>query len=126
MAKVLSLCILLIKSQFLLLFFIHSFMSQQKQKNKTNDQNQKQENNEIKNNNNNKKEDETKPTTVILKVDMHCDGCASKIVKCIRGFQGFFFVSSILTKINQYFFINCFIGYILFNFIYWIVFLFLF
>lgn len=36
----------------------------------------------------------------------------------------FFFVSSILTKINQYFFINCFIGYILFNFIYWIIFLF--
>ncbi|CAI8592406.1 unnamed protein product [Vicia faba] len=57
-----------------------------KQKNKTNDQTQKQENNETKNNNN-KKEDETKPTTVILKVDMHCDGCASKIVKCIRGFE---------------------------------------
>ncbi|XP_018445033.2 heavy metal-associated isoprenylated plant protein 3 isoform X1 [Raphanus sativus] len=26
--------------------------------------------------------------TVVLKVDMHCDGCASKIVKCLRSFKG--------------------------------------
>ncbi|KAL2332006.1 hypothetical protein Fmac_019587 [Flemingia macrophylla] len=42
-----------------------------------------------------RKEETTSPTTstatsttVVFKVDMHCDGCASKIVKCIRGFQG--------------------------------------
>ncbi|CAH2072116.1 unnamed protein product [Thlaspi arvense] len=33
---------------------------------------------------------EKKPAsvTVVLKVDMHCEGCASKIVKCVRDFQG--------------------------------------
>lgn len=31
---------------------------------------------------------EETPLTVILKVDMHCDGCASKIVRCLHGFQG--------------------------------------
>ncbi|KAL6499788.1 hypothetical protein OROGR_027698 [Orobanche gracilis] len=26
--------------------------------------------------------------TVVLKADLHCDGCASKIIKCIRSFDG--------------------------------------
>ncbi|KAL6563640.1 hypothetical protein OROGR_002599 [Orobanche gracilis] len=26
--------------------------------------------------------------TVVLKADLHCDGCASKVVKCIRSFDG--------------------------------------
>ncbi|CAF1773122.1 unnamed protein product, partial [Brassica napus] len=30
----------------------------------------------------------TASITVVLKVDMHCDGCASKIVKCARAFKG--------------------------------------
>ncbi|KAF8050748.1 hypothetical protein N665_1893s0015 [Sinapis alba] len=30
----------------------------------------------------------TASVTVVLKVDMHCDGCASKIVKRVRAFQG--------------------------------------
>ncbi|KAI4385474.1 hypothetical protein MLD38_003496 [Melastoma candidum] len=25
---------------------------------------------------------------VVLKIDLHCRGCASKILKCVRGFQG--------------------------------------
>ncbi|KAA8544118.1 hypothetical protein F0562_022130 [Nyssa sinensis] len=27
-------------------------------------------------------------TAVVLKVDMHCDGCATKVKKCIRSFEG--------------------------------------
>ncbi|KAF8102323.1 hypothetical protein N665_0198s0036 [Sinapis alba] len=30
----------------------------------------------------------TASITVVLKVDMHCEGCASKIVKCVRAFKG--------------------------------------
>ncbi|KAJ0266615.1 hypothetical protein HA466_0005880 [Hirschfeldia incana] len=33
-------------------------------------------------------EKKTASVTVVLKVDMHCDGCASKIVKCVRSFKG--------------------------------------
>ncbi|XP_010443886.1 PREDICTED: heavy metal-associated isoprenylated plant protein 3 [Camelina sativa] len=36
----------------------------------------------------NKKKNETASVTVVLKVDMHCEGCASRIVKCVRSFQG--------------------------------------
>ncbi|XP_010456760.1 PREDICTED: heavy metal-associated isoprenylated plant protein 3-like [Camelina sativa] len=36
----------------------------------------------------NKKKNETAAVTVVLKVDMHCEGCASRIVKCVRSFQG--------------------------------------
>ncbi|KAG7534987.1 Heavy metal-associated domain superfamily [Arabidopsis thaliana x Arabidopsis arenosa] len=36
----------------------------------------------------NKKKNETPSITVVLKVDMHCEGCASRIVKCVRSFQG--------------------------------------
>ncbi|KAG4385864.1 hypothetical protein AAZX31_12G166900 [Glycine max] len=38
-----------------------------------------------------KKKEETtssNPTTLVLKVDMHCEGCASRIVKCVCGFEG--------------------------------------
>ncbi|CAN7114671.1 unnamed protein product [Brassica rapa subsp. narinosa] len=42
--------------------------------------------------NNNKRdgggEKKTASITVVLKVDMHCDGCASKLVKSVRAFQG--------------------------------------
>ncbi|TKY67177.1 Copper-transporting ATPase 2 [Spatholobus suberectus] len=37
---------------------------------------------------NSNKESEDNTTTVVLKVDMHCDGCAAKIIKHLRGFQG--------------------------------------
>ncbi|KAG2241585.1 hypothetical protein Bca52824_096429 [Brassica carinata] len=33
-------------------------------------------------------EKKTASVTVVLKIDMHCEGCASKIVKCVRTFQG--------------------------------------
>lgn len=45
-----------------------------------------------KNNNNNKgdggSEKKTASVTVVLRVNMHCDSCASKIVKSVRAFQG--------------------------------------
>ncbi|KAK0605325.1 hypothetical protein LWI29_025508 [Acer saccharum] len=44
----------------------------------------------------NKKEAEKGPLTVVLKVDMHCEGCASKIVRCVRAFDG---VESVNTDI---------------------------
>ncbi|XP_062082195.1 heavy metal-associated isoprenylated plant protein 3 [Humulus lupulus] len=34
-----------------------------------------------------KKKDDS-PITVVLKVDMHCEGCASKIVKTVKAFDG--------------------------------------
>ncbi|WJX74320.1 hypothetical protein P8452_57987 [Trifolium repens] len=52
---------------------------------KNNNNNAQKENKET---NNNNKEDETKATKVVMKVDMHCEGCSSKIVKCIYGFEG--------------------------------------
>lgn len=27
-------------------------------------------------------------SVVVLKVDLHCRGCVSKILKCVRGFEG--------------------------------------
>ncbi|KAK7262265.1 hypothetical protein RJT34_29831 [Clitoria ternatea] len=39
-------------------------------------------------NNNNKENEDSNATTVVLKVDMHCDGCASKIIRHLRAFQG--------------------------------------
>ncbi|KAJ6309632.1 hypothetical protein OIU76_014553 [Salix suchowensis] len=47
-----------------------------------------------KNNNNNKgsdeggKKEEKGPIPVVLKVEMHCEGCVSKIVKSVRAFEG--------------------------------------
>ncbi|KAF5751569.1 mediator of RNA polymerase II transcription subunit 12-like [Tripterygium wilfordii] len=55
-------------------------MGQKKKKNENNDSKadgEKKKGNEDKN-----------PITVVLKVDMHCEGCAVKIIKCVRGFEG--------------------------------------
>ncbi|XP_050373255.1 heavy metal-associated isoprenylated plant protein 3 [Argentina anserina] len=35
-----------------------------------------------------KKKEDNNPITVVLKIDMHCDGCTSKIVKTIKAFDG--------------------------------------
>ncbi|XP_010520385.1 PREDICTED: heavy metal-associated isoprenylated plant protein 3 [Tarenaya hassleriana] len=35
-----------------------------------------------------KKKSNDESVTVVLKVDMHCEGCASRTVKCVRGFEG--------------------------------------
>lgn len=29
------------------------------------------------------------PQEIILKVYMHCEGCARKVRRCLKGFQGF-------------------------------------
>ncbi|XP_010541313.1 PREDICTED: heavy metal-associated isoprenylated plant protein 3-like [Tarenaya hassleriana] len=34
------------------------------------------------------KKKKNESSSVVLKVDMHCEGCASRIVKCVRGFEG--------------------------------------
>lgn len=76
------------------MFYLFSWLQK---KNNNNDENRNADN---QNNNNEgekkkkeggdaeKKKDEKGPITVVLKVDMHCEGCASKIVKCVRGFEG--------------------------------------
>jgi hypothetical protein len=69
-------------------------MSQKKNNNNNNNNNAQIENKET---NNNNKEDETKATKVVMKVDMHCEGCSSKIVKCIYGFEGFSFSNCFIT-----------------------------
>ncbi|CAJ1955885.1 unnamed protein product [Sphenostylis stenocarpa] len=33
----------------------------------------------------NDKTSSSNSTTIVLKIDMHCDECASKIIKCLRG-----------------------------------------
>lgn len=78
-----------------------------------------------KQNNNNKEnkgdggggEKKTASVTVVLKIDMHCEGCASKIVKCVRTFQGFDFISFNVTVL----FIRWWFKYPLFNWLncYW-------
>ncbi|KAJ0967806.1 hypothetical protein J5N97_024723 [Dioscorea zingiberensis] len=35
-----------------------------------------------------KKEEEEEASEIVLKVDMHCEGCAKKVAKALRGFQG--------------------------------------
>ncbi|XP_027347616.1 heavy metal-associated isoprenylated plant protein 3-like [Abrus precatorius] len=37
---------------------------------------------------NNNKENQDTNSTFVLKLDMHCDGCASKIIRHLRAFQG--------------------------------------
>lgn len=39
-----------------------------------------------------KKEDEKKneePPEIVLKVDMHCEACARKVARALKGFEGF-------------------------------------
>ncbi|KAJ0083660.1 heavy metal-associated isoprenylated plant protein 3-like [Pistacia vera] len=68
-----------------------------KKKNNKNNENNNNNNNESKNEGEikkkeggdaEKKKDEKSPPNVVLKVEIHCEGCASKIVKCVRGFEG--------------------------------------
>ncbi|KAK4265224.1 hypothetical protein QN277_026305 [Acacia crassicarpa] len=53
-----------------------------KKKKNQNSDGQTKENNDAAN------KGENAPTTVVLKVDLHCDGCASKIIRFINCFQG--------------------------------------
>ncbi|KAG6583561.1 Heavy metal-associated isoprenylated plant protein 3, partial [Cucurbita argyrosperma subsp. sororia] len=44
------------------------------------------------------KKKEENPFTVVLKVDMHCEGCANKITKCVKGFED---ASKLLEKLSN-------------------------
>ncbi|KFK27834.1 hypothetical protein AALP_AA8G436000 [Arabis alpina] len=61
-----------------------------KKKNQNNNNNNNEKSGDVKPEKKNESSNEKKTTTitVVLKVDMHCDGCASRIVKCVRSFQG--------------------------------------
>lgn len=52
--------------------------------------NEKQEEKKEENGKEEKKEDEKKeePQEIVLKVDMHCEACARKVARALRGFQG--------------------------------------
>ncbi|KGN64800.1 heavy metal-associated isoprenylated plant protein 3 [Cucumis sativus] len=43
------------------------------------------------------KKKEEIPFTIVLKIDMHCEGCANKITKCVKGFEG---VQSVKAEID--------------------------
>jgi len=58
---------------------------------------------------NGNKENQDGTTTVVLKLDFHCDGCASKITRHLRAFQGFFSLfRSYSMFLNCCVFLNCF------------------
>ncbi|CAA7027751.1 unnamed protein product [Microthlaspi erraticum] len=59
-----------------------------KKNNNNSSNNEKKEDGGGAKNNDSAAEKKTASITVVLKVDMHCEGCASRIVKCVRDFQG--------------------------------------
>ncbi|ESQ42264.1 hypothetical protein EUTSA_v10014256mg [Eutrema salsugineum] len=59
-----------------------------KKKNNNNNNNEHKGDDGGKKNNDSAAEKKTASVTVVLKVDMHCEGCASRIVKTVRAFQG--------------------------------------
>lgn len=65
---------------------------QKKNKNsnqKTNENVNVNENKKKDNDEGEKKKQEANPISpAVLKIDMHCEGCASKIIRCVRGFEG--------------------------------------
>lgn len=68
------------------------FVSEQKKNNNgNNNNNEKKGDGGGAKNNDSAAEKKTASVTVVLKVDMHCEGCASRIVKCVRDFQGLIF-----------------------------------
>lgn len=36
--------------------------------------------------------DEEPPQEIVLKIDMHCEACARKVAKSLKGFQGHFYL----------------------------------
>lgn len=36
------------------------------------------------------KKEEDQPQEIVLKVDMHCEACARKVARALKGFQGHF------------------------------------
>lgn len=83
------------------MFLFHGFSLLQKKNNKNNENNNNNKNNESKNEGEikkkeggdaEKKKDEKSPLNVVLKVEIHCEGCASKIIKCVRDFEGYIYI----------------------------------
>lgn len=69
--------------------------------------NEKQEKKKEENGKEEKKEDEKKeeePQEIVLKVDMHCEACARKVARALRGFQGLFLSISFLFNILPFLF----------------------
>ncbi|XP_004506054.1 heavy metal-associated isoprenylated plant protein 3-like [Cicer arietinum] len=56
--------------------------------NNNNDDNNSNDDNNNNNNNGGKKEENNNNNTTVLKVAMHCDGCASKIIKHLHSIKG--------------------------------------
>ena len=50
-----------------------------------------------------KKEEE--PQEIVLKVDMHCEACARKVARALKGFQGDLFI----LLLHKYFMFHMFI-----------------
>lgn len=50
------------------------------------------------------KKKEEIPFTVVLKIDMHCEGCANKITKCVKGFEGMMTMAMVDFFIPLFFF----------------------
>lgn len=48
-----------------------------------------------------KKSKDSNSPTAVYKIDMHCEGCATKIRRCVRDFQGF--VSNTSLRFQQIF-----------------------
>lgn len=51
---------------------------------------QKKNGGEKKNGDGEEKKKEDNPITVVLKIDVHCEGCASKIKKFVNGLEGIY------------------------------------
>lgn len=52
-----------------------------------------------------KKEEEKKdeePPEIVLKVDMHCEACARKVAKALKGFEGHFYYFNLLCSKSFY------------------------
>lgn len=69
------------------IFFLKKFCLQKKSNGfeKNNDEGKK-------NNGGGKKDDSGSMTDVVLKIELHCEGCASKITKFIRSLEGIIFI----------------------------------
>lgn len=68
-------------------FFLENFLCLKEAK----EEDKKQEEEKKEEENGEKKEEEKKeevPEEIVLKVDMHCEACARKVERSLRGFEG--------------------------------------
>jgi len=116
------------EGEFFRVFFFF-FPLQKKNKNNSQNANEKEKVNEMKNENETqkkengegeKKKKEAGPIPVVLKIPMHCDGCADKIKRRVRGFEGISL--SDLSKSCAFFiyFVVLDIGPLSFSFVYFV------